>query len=116
MSYSIGNYNSNNNITKVKNQLGGIKNVMVDNIDKVLGRGESIDTLVTKTDELKGVGMDYKIKSRKLKNKMLWKYLTLACCLMSIIMIIIFVVVWLACGFPDFGRCVAVFKPSDKKD
>lgn len=40
------------NITKVKKELDDIKGVMLDNIEKLLSRGETIDSLVDKSDEL----------------------------------------------------------------
>ncbi len=40
------------NISKVKLQIDNVKDVMIENIDRVLERGEKIELLVDKTDKL----------------------------------------------------------------
>ena len=48
-------YNSNpssDNISRVQAQIDTVKDVMIENIDRVLERGEKIELLVDKTDRL----------------------------------------------------------------
>lgn len=48
-------YNTNptsDNISKVQAQIDTVKDVMIENIDRVLERGERIELLVDKTDRL----------------------------------------------------------------
>lgn len=48
-------YNTNptsDNIAKVQSQIDTVKDVMIENIDRVLERGERIELLVDKTDRL----------------------------------------------------------------
>lgn len=48
-------YNTNptsDNISKVQAQIDSVKDVMIENIDRVLERGERIELLVDKTDRL----------------------------------------------------------------
>jgi hypothetical protein len=47
-----------------------VKSVMVENIDKVLERGEKIELLVDKTDALQGDAFRFKKQSRRLKQAM----------------------------------------------
>lgn len=54
-SYQQEFYNTNptsDNISKVQAQIDSVKDVMIENIDKVLERGERIELLVDKTDRL----------------------------------------------------------------
>jgi hypothetical protein len=39
-------------LSRVRGEVVELKNVMVDNIEKVLGRGERLELLVEKTDEM----------------------------------------------------------------
>ena len=55
MDYYNDNPNSDN-ITRVRDQLENVKEVMVQNIEKVLERGEKIELLVDKTDQMKIAG------------------------------------------------------------
>eukprot|EP01034_Spumella_vulgaris_P032358 gene32358-39948_t len=48
-------YNANptaDNISRVQAQIDTVKDVMIENIDRVLERGEKIELLVDKTDRL----------------------------------------------------------------
>ena len=61
-------YNTNpaaNNIERVKNQIDEVKDVMVENIEKVLERGEKIELLVDKTDRLNQQAFKFEKTSRQ---------------------------------------------------
>jgi len=76
-------------INKVKADLDETKNVMFQNIDKVLQRGEQIETLVDKTDELNLHATSFKKKSTQLKRKMWWKNTKLCCILVCIVVLLL---------------------------
>ena len=50
-----------------------VKNVMVQNIEMVLERGEKLELLVDKTEQLQSSADNFKFTSNKLKNVMFWK-------------------------------------------
>lgn len=50
--YYSTNQSTTDNITRVQAQIESVKDVMVENIEKVLERGEKIELLVDKTDKL----------------------------------------------------------------
>lgn len=96
---------------RVRGQISDVKNLMIDNIEKVLDRGEKIDLLVDRTEDLTESAQDFRYKSRKLKNKMLWKNIQLVAILILIILAVLFIIVWIACGiFPPFGNCIKLFQ------
>jgi len=82
-------------ITKVKGEIEDAKNVMVQNIEKVLARGEKIEVLVDKTEDLNQQSQSFKKKSTQLKRKMWWKNAKLCCLLITIVAAIIAAVI---CG------------------
>lgn len=55
-------------ITKVKGELEEVKGVMVENIEKVLERGEKIELLVDKTDRLNQTAFKFEKTSKQLKD------------------------------------------------
>lgn len=83
-------YHSNpksDNINKVKNQIDEVKGIMINNIDKVLERGDQLDQLVVRTEELTNVSQDFRVKAKKLKNTMWWKNVKLLLILIFIIFV-----------------------------
>ncbi|KAG2377986.1 hypothetical protein C9374_008608 [Naegleria lovaniensis] len=67
-----------NKIRKIKNQIQDIQNVMITNIDKVIQRGERIDILVGKTDELVVRAEEFKKKTNDLKRAIISSWLKAA--------------------------------------
>lgn len=106
----FSNSQESDKIHKVRGQIQEVKDVMIDNIEKVLDRGEKIDLLVDKTADLSDSAHNYRFKSKKLKNAMWWKNVKLILILVFIIFMILLVVIWFLCGIPDFRNCRELFK------
>jgi len=83
----------NDKINNIKAEIDDAKQVMVKNIDKVLERGERIEVLVDKTEELHSQSMSFKTKSTKLKRKMWWQNAKMCCILICIVTVIIAAIV-----------------------
>lgn len=62
------NPNENDKITKIQNQLDNVKGIMVKNISDLLNRGEKIEDLLAKSEDLKTTSIDVWIKSKKLNS------------------------------------------------
>lgn len=75
---------------------------MIDNIDKVLDRGEKINLLVDKTQDLTDTALDFRIKSKKLKRTMWWRNVKLLFILIFIILVRIFYLIKI---YNQLGRC-----------
>jgi len=61
------------NIDLLKNQIDEVKDGMVQNIEKVLERGEKIELLVDKTDRLNEQAFRFESSSRNLRRHLYWK-------------------------------------------
>ncbi|XP_074297351.1 putative vesicle-associated membrane protein 726 [Silene latifolia] len=59
-----------NKLAKVKAQVSEVKGVMMENIEKVLDRGEKIELLVDKTEDLRSQAQDFRKQGTKMKRKM----------------------------------------------
>ena len=88
----------------VHRKLDDVKNVMVQNIEMVLERGEKLELLVDKTDRLNTTAFTFEKSSRKLKEAMFWKKVKLYILALSLLGFVVFIITWVACG-ADFGKC-----------
>ncbi|CAN1146911.1 Putative vesicle-associated membrane protein 726 [Linum perenne] len=70
MQYCVDHPEEINKIAKVKAQVSEVKGVMMENIEKVLDRGEKIELLVDKTDNLRLQAQDFRQQGTKIKRKM----------------------------------------------
>ncbi|KAJ6702279.1 SNARE PROTEINS [Salix koriyanagi] len=57
-------------LAKVKAQVSEVKGVMMENIEKVLDRGEKIELLVDKTENLRSQAQDFRQQGTKMRRKM----------------------------------------------
>ena len=78
---------------KVKNQIEDVKGVMVENIEKVLARGEKIELLVDKTEALNQSAQKFKKASKSLKDAMWWKNVKMWLLIFAIVTAAI-VIIW----------------------
>lgn len=92
------------NIGGLKSQIEDVKGVMVQNIEKVLERGEKIELLVDKTDRLNQQAYRFQSSSRSLRRTMYWRRIRNSIGLGVIIVFLIFIASGSLCGF-DFHRC-----------
>lgn len=106
MSYYNDAGSNVDNLAAVKNQIEDVKGVMVENIEKVLERGEKIELLVDKTDRLNQQAFRFESSSRNLRRAMWWKNARWAMFLTVGVAFAIFAVASMVCGF-DFKRCRA---------
>ena len=76
----------------------------MENIDRVLERGEKIELLVDKTDRLNQTAFKFEKTSRGLKNEMYWRTVRNKIIIAVIILLLIFFVVVMVCGI-SFDKC-----------
>ncbi|KAG2482833.1 hypothetical protein HYH03_018270 [Edaphochlamys debaryana] len=73
MEYCMAHPEEISKIAAVQKKVNEVKDVMVENIEKVLERGEKIELLVDKTDDLRNQAEQFQRKGRQLRNKMWWQ-------------------------------------------
>jgi len=62
-------------VSRVQAQVSEVKNIMMDNIEKVLDRGEKIELLVDKTENLRFQADNFHRTGRQLRQRMWWNKL-----------------------------------------
>ncbi|KAJ1914709.1 hypothetical protein IWQ60_004056 [Tieghemiomyces parasiticus] len=93
-------------IRQVQGEISQVKDVMVQNIERVLERGERIDILVDKTDHLNNAAFAFRKRSTALKRSMWWKNTKLMAMLVTALLFVVYIIVSMACGFPGWSHCV----------
>jgi len=109
MDYYSNNPNADK-ISTLKGEVDEVKNVMVQNIEKVLERGEKIELLVDKTEELSSNAFKFKKQSTALKRSMWFKNVKLMILIVAILLVVVYIIVALACGGLAFQGCIKASK------
>ncbi|EEA21470.1 hypothetical protein TMatcc_009118 [Talaromyces marneffei ATCC 18224] len=93
-------------LASARREIDSVRNIMTENIERVLERGERIDLLVDKTDRLGGTAHDFRMRSRGLRRKMWWKNVKVMVLLGVVVVFLIYLFVGMGCGLPAWGRCI----------
>lgn len=98
--YNSGNADKSiDNIGAVKSQIEDVKDVMVQNIEKVLERGEKIELLVDKTDRLNQQAFRFESSSRSLRRALYWKQMRCYAIIALVVVLVIYAASVSLCGF-----------------
>lgn len=97
-------------LRQAQTDLGNVKDIMVNNIDQILSRGERIELLVDKTDQLSGQAWAFKRGAKGVRRKMWWKNakITALCGVVGLILLWLFVAQF--CGL-SLSHCGGSSKP-----
>ena len=92
-------------LRNVQSEIAGVREIMTENIERVLERGERIDLLVDKTDRLGGLAGDFRVRSQGLRRQMWWKNVRLMVLLVAVVLFLVYLFVGFGCGLP--GECLS---------
>lgn len=98
----------------VNGQMNSVKNVMIDNVNNLLERGEKLDILVHKTQMLQQEAFTYSDTTKKLKCNM---YCQSMRCTIYAAIALVFALYFMtahACGY-DFGKCIQTSQENNSK-
>ncbi|KAL3507376.1 hypothetical protein ACH5RR_032758 [Cinchona calisaya] len=100
MKYCVDHPEEISKLAKVKAQVSEVKGVMMENIEKVLDRGEKIELLVDKTENLRSQAQDFRQQGTKMKRKMWIQNMKIKLIVAGIILVIILMIILSVCpGF-----------------
>jgi len=86
-------------ITDINQTLAQVKETMHNNIHKVVERGERIEILVEKSDNLSSSANQFRTHSKTLKNQLWLQNKKYMCLLIVIVLFVIYLIAGMACGF-----------------
>ncbi|KAF7647115.1 hypothetical protein LDENG_00177280 [Lucifuga dentata] len=86
---------SSNKMAQVQGQVNEVKVILKDNINKVLERGDKLDDLIGKTDDLQASADTFQRTSTRVARKYWWKNIKMMI-IIGVIVVIIIVLISLA--------------------
>lgn len=93
-----GEFGNNTKVKHLQKDVDGLTSIMTENIGKIIERGERLDILVDKTEDLSRSSESFARSAKKVKNKMWWQNkkmcLILSCVLFIILAIITIIVLY----------------------
>ncbi|BBN16565.1 vesicle-associated membrane protein 7 [Marchantia polymorpha subsp. ruderalis] len=95
MTFCVEHPEEMNKLSKIKAQVSEVKGIMMDNIEKVLDRGEKIEVLVDKTDNLRTQADNFQRQGRQLRRKMWLQNFKVKLIVLAIIIVVI-LIIWLS--------------------
>lgn len=103
MKYCVEHPEEMNKLAKVKAQVTEVKGIMMQNIEKVIDRGEKIDQLVDKTENLRSQAQDFRQQGTQVRRKMWLQNMKIKLVVFGIIIAIILMMILSIChGFSCF--------------
>ena len=97
MEYCAANPQELTKVSRVQAQVSEVKNIMMDNIEKVLDRGEKIELLVDKTENLRFQADNFHRTGRQLRQRMWWNKLKMQLMFASAFVMFIIVLFLIFC-------------------
>ena len=95
---------SNSKIEQIQVEIDNTKQLVMTGIEHAMDRGDKLEMLEDKAENLRDNSSMFNKQSRKLKNKMLMKRIKATALIVMIILLLIFFIVWAFCGF-RFEHC-----------
>lgn len=95
---------TNNKISEINDEIESTKSTVMESIEKVLDRGEKIELLVHKSDQLDDQARKFNRHSKKLKNRMMWKNIKMTLLLILVLLVVCWLISSMICGF-NYSKC-----------
>ncbi|PVD35151.1 hypothetical protein C0Q70_06432 [Pomacea canaliculata] len=89
-------------LSKVQDEVDELKGIMVRNIDQIAERGERLELLVDKTEDLSAHSVTFKKTSRGLARSLWWKNIKITVIIVIVVIVLIYFIVSAACGGLDW--------------
>ncbi|XP_031504857.1 vesicle-associated membrane protein 714 [Nymphaea colorata] len=101
-------YSSNpsaDTLSRVRSEVGEVHAIMVENIEKVLDRGERIELLVDKTATMQDNAFHFKKQSRRLRQALWMKNVKLMASMTCVIVVVLYIIIAAICGGITLKSC-----------
>ena len=95
---------SNDAARKVQGQIDEVKDIMLENVDKVLERHDKLETMVQKSDQMANEAQTFFKHGRSLRRKMCCQEAKLNMMMIGAVVIVALIIVLVVCK-PNFSSC-----------
>lgn len=94
-----------NQLVAANEDIDEVRLLMLDNINKILNRGDKVSTLVDQTDRLTLSALMFQKRSHHIQRKMWWGNVKLVAMLLAMILFLLYLFFGYECGYPIFQEC-----------
>ncbi|XP_043188705.1 vesicle-associated membrane protein 7-like [Amphibalanus amphitrite] len=96
---------SRSTLAKAQADMDELKEIMVQNIDSIASRGERLELLVSKTENLSANSVSFRSTSRNLARAMWWKNVKIIVACAVVCLLVLYGIVTYACGGFKWSKC-----------
>jgi len=93
-------------VEQVRSEVDELKGIMVRNIDSIANRGERLELLVDKTEDLSNNSVTFRKRTTTLARSLWWKNIKLTIIIVIVVILVIYFIVSLACKGPSWPNCI----------
>ncbi|CAL1291226.1 unnamed protein product [Larinioides sclopetarius] len=93
-------------LSKVQGEIDELTEIMVQNIDSVANRGERLELLVDKTENLNSASVTFRKTSKNLARSMCIKNVKITVIIVLVMLVILYIIVSASCGGLSWPNCV----------
>ncbi|CAL8327383.1 unnamed protein product [Arctogadus glacialis] len=90
-------------VEDLRSQVDGVTDIMTQNVDRILARGERLDDLMDKSEDLQAGAQHFKQTSQKVARTYWWKNVKLIVIIVVVVLVIILIIILLATGVIPVG-------------
>jgi len=104
----MGEYGNTKDIAReVRGELDNVKGIMSQNIERVMERGDRIELLVDKTNNLEVNANEFRRRSKGVNRQMWWKNVKINFLLGFVVLFLIYIFIGFGCGLPGWSKCLS---------
>ncbi|KTW28457.1 hypothetical protein T552_01718 [Pneumocystis carinii B80] len=89
----------------VHKEIEQVKSAMMENIERVLERGERIELLVDRTQNMNETAFSFSKRSTYLRRRILWESIKTTVILSLVVLFLLYLLIGFGCGFPVWQNC-----------
>lgn len=95
-----------NQLVAANEEVDEVRLLMLDNINKILNRGDKINSLVDQTDRLTSSALLFQKRAQTIKRKMWWANVKLVAMISAIAVFLLYIFFGFECGYPFLQHCL----------
>ncbi|CDK24265.1 unnamed protein product [Kuraishia capsulata CBS 1993] len=98
-------------IEEATSEIDEVRNIMAENIERVIERGERINLLVNKTDKINTSANSFRRRAIAVRKRMWWANIRFVVLLSAVGLFLFYVLVGFECGLPLYSKCIHPKRP-----
>ena len=97
-------------LARVQEDINEATDMMRENIEAVVGRGEHLELLVDKSDSFSANARAFQKDTKSLRNAMWWKNCRMILKFVAVLLVVALMIAWSWCGL-SFSKCTSKHSP-----